>query len=494
MKKMAAALFSVNHANFHNFIIANRFFCGELPDADVEYVKGLSEVCGRHSALFQKRVQRIHSKFLFVCDVVDSAIQNKLLQSLSKVRSTVLNGRKVVCYRRGFRNKNDLSVHLIISVFGVPTKSRQSMTNVRVQIEKYYDERFPFDFVLKLLSHAGTWEVGNREIMLSIPLTGAENPMRLRYRSVSSKQEWRALLVEHSRFIQIDVGAVFFAKPIAIGDLRSQIPLSEAVQLRELTFDIDLSDYADVRYCCGNSKKCCKKCWPIAIVAVVFLEEILRKMFGCKKLVWFYSGRRGVHCWVYDEKYASITQHYRESVINYIKQIQESINGGSDIPNYIQIALSKTQIECVNFFNAQSLFSDLTRFEKLIDGIEIPQPVLTSFRNCKTQDFLVFKGLALNTGFTSEEKKLFQAKKNFVADIIFKSLFPRFDAAVTIDPSHLIKMPFSLHPGTQNVCMPMTLEQMRNFDPESTELHMDNCTSERIKKGIEAAETMLMGK
>ena len=358
-------------------------------------------------------------------------------------------------------------------------------------VQRYYDEKFPFEFVLKFISNGGKWNVKNREIMLSIPLMGNENSMRLRYNSVANEREWRSLLIEHSKFAQIDVGAVYFEIPRSISDLRSHISPADAVEFRELVFDVDLSEYADVRYCCGSSKKCCRKCWPLAVTAAVFLEKILRQWFGCKKLVWLFSGRRGVHCWVYEEKYAKITAHYRESVVFYINQICDAIRGGCPVPRCIEAALSNTCLVYKRFFDDQRLFADIDRFEKLIEGLDVPMYMIESFKKGEFKDFSVFTGIVNRHGGTDEEKRIKASRKNVVTDIVLKAIFPRLDKGVTNDPAHLIKMPFSLHPSTGAICMPMTLEQIRSFDPESNDLHMNKCTAETIQRGMKAIDSML---
>ena len=54
--------------------------------------------------------------------------------------------------------------------------------------------------------------------------------------------------------------------------------------LNQLVFDIDISDYDDVRTCCQGAKVC-SRCWPLMSIAVKVLKRILNFDFGYDKLL-----------------------------------------------------------------------------------------------------------------------------------------------------------------------------------------------------------------
>lgn len=119
--------------------------------------------------------------------------------------------------------------------------------------------------------------------------------------------------------------------------------------LRELVFDIDMTDYDEIRTCCMD-KKICKRCWGFIAAAVQILDSALRGMsrpsvsktsltlartdqFGFKHLLWVYSGRRGIHCWVSDVQAMSLTDDARRTLVNYL----EVIKGGKDMAKKVNV-------------------------------------------------------------------------------------------------------------------------------------------------------------
>jgi DNA primase small subunit len=135
---------------------------------------------------------------------------------------------------------------------------------------------------------------------------------------------------------------------------------------RELVFDIDMDDYSEVRRCCdnGKAKRLCSRCWPFLHIAIQVIRKGLKELFGFEKVVFIFSGRRGIHCWVSDHRARLLTSRARQAILDFL---------------IVPVVVSKEKL------SAQPFFSDLHPFMREV-YTDILEP-------CFEEDILVQQGL-----------------------------------------------------------------------------------------------------
>lgn len=101
-----------------------------------------------------------------------------------------------------------------------------------------------------------------------------EGDIYIRYLSFKNAEELKKGMMSKQPH-KIDIGAVYSAPA---KDHLTLHPAAFKPVERELVFDIDMTDYDEVRYCCDEAN-ICKKCWKLMVVAVKVLDRALRGKF-----------------------------------------------------------------------------------------------------------------------------------------------------------------------------------------------------------------------
>ncbi len=133
------------------------------------------------------------------------------------------------------------------------------------------------------------------------------------------------LRLNPSRF---EIGPVYSINP------RDRKTLSKAGTFRpiakELVFDIDLTDYDEIRTCCAKAN-ICRKCWKFVTMAVKVVDAALREDFGFEHIMWVYSGRRGIHAWISDRRAREMDDMKRKALAGYLEVIKGGNQSGKKI-------------------------------------------------------------------------------------------------------------------------------------------------------------------
>ena len=93
-----------------------------------------------------------------------------------------------------------------------------------------------------------------------------------------------------------------------------------------------MTDYDSIRTCCSDASVC-KRCWAFITAAVRVLDSAIRNQFGYKHLLWVYSGRRGIHCWVSDREAMELTDEQRRALVGWLTVVK----GGKEMHKKVDV-------------------------------------------------------------------------------------------------------------------------------------------------------------
>lgn len=179
-----------------------------------------------------------------------------------------------------------------------------------VKVSNYYANIFPLKELVDKLDVTGP--LCMREISFCLESGGYVR--NLSFKDAQQLSDKFASLKPH----KIDIGAVYRTKS-------GFKELSNCIR-RELVFDIDASDYDEIRSCC-KEKKFCEKCYIIVLLSCKLLHYLMKSTtrhfnvlgsFGFNDIKWFFSGRRGLHCWIFDSRALSLSSSIRKALTNYL--------------------------------------------------------------------------------------------------------------------------------------------------------------------------------
>ncbi|KAI5190227.1 DNA primase small subunit [Nematocida minor] len=173
----------------------------------------------------------------------------------------------------------------------------------------YYRALFPVALIARWLRYIRT-----REFSFTLA-----NDIYIRYITVTAAEELASRICMDVPQ-KIDIGGVYVHKPASVTTNNQCI-------IKELVFDIDLTDYA--RTCCTD-KNMCNACLPLIKCAVEVLSSVLAEDFGFRNILFVFSGGRGVHCWVSDAVAMALTGKDRTNIVEYFSALAKKNNEAVD--------------------------------------------------------------------------------------------------------------------------------------------------------------------
>ncbi|XP_017264934.3 DNA primase small subunit [Kryptolebias marmoratus] len=326
----------------------------------------------------------------------------------------------------------------------------------------YYRRLFPFSQYHRWLNYGGVQKnyFQNREFSFTL-----KDDIYVRYQSFNTQNELEKEMQRMNPY-KIDIGAVYSHRPNQHNTVKSG---SFQALEKELVFDIDMTDYDDVRSCC-SAADICARCWTLMTIAVRVLDRALREDFGFRHLLWVYSGRRGVHCWVCDEAARKLSAAARSAVAEYLSLVK----GGEETVKKVVLSdpihpFIKESLAVVEHYfpqyalQQQDLLSRKDSVDKVLALVpeDVKKELQMRFQNEKRPE-IRWKLIE-----DQAHKKQSTAKKgqHFEKEIMLQYCYPRLDVNVSKGVNHLLKSPFSVHPKTGRVSVPIDLRELDKFDP-----------------------------
>uniref|UniRef100_A0A8C7EIQ5 DNA primase n=1 Tax=Neovison vison TaxID=452646 RepID=A0A8C7EIQ5_NEOVI len=294
----------------------------------------------------------------------------------------------------------------------------------------------------------------------------------IRYQSFNNQSELEKEMQKMNPY-KIDIGAVYSHRP----NQHNTVKLGAfQAQEKELVFDIDMTDYDDVRRCC-SSADICSKCWTLMTMAIRIIDRALKEDFGFKHRLWVYSGRRGVHCWVCDESVRKLSSAVRSGIVEYLSLVK----GGQDVKKKVHLSekihpfVSKSINIIKKYFQEYALVDqDILENKESWDKILalVPENILSQghFYTLQ-QNFPKYHNSLQRWEYLMKAISLQDSTKNDKCgpclewEIMLQYCFPRLDINVSKGINHLLKSPFSVHPKTGRISVPIDLQKVEQFDP-----------------------------
>lgn len=286
----------------------------------------------------------------------------------------------------------------------------------------YYNSAFPAEAVIRWLTRGGTVADKRREV--SVESQG----IRRRYIPFKTPLGLRQIVGPHDR---ADVGAVY-TEELSADDV------TRTVKKTELRFDIDANDYGDIRECCGDKKDICATCWPLMVAAAQVVRQAMAD-FGYTQLLVTFSGGRGVHIWVCDPGACELSEARRSAIVSFLKPPAdgECMLHIRKVARLMESVFVKT---CVaKWWNKVLAFLPNVHDQDLLRPVAVPAERYDRLSHLLGQERLM--------------------------RLIIRCVYPRLDYNVTLQPNHLLRLPFSVHKGTGKLCVPLRIDEMHRFDP-----------------------------
>ncbi|KAG8464887.1 hypothetical protein KFE25_010255 [Diacronema lutheri] len=327
-------------------------------------------------------------------------------------------------------------------------------------LRTYYKTVFPAELMCRWLGYGTSTAASAQQRLLrrrEFSFTTGDD-VYIRYLSYNDAKAFRKDLVDKLPY-KIDIGAAFSAPPSE----KKKFTVFQPVQ-RELIFDIDLTDY-DFLQVDASKVETCDACWPIMAVAVKTMDRMLRHDFGFEHLLWVYSGRRGIHCWVCDERARNLTNEGRSAIADYMSLTLKDGRMAVRVPLHPTLASIHREV-LLPFFERTVLSNEGMGLLESEAGWGVVLGMLGDDALAASLSDEYARRASGAERWEALKRALERNKLSRLAlELEFTLSYPRLDVNVSKGMNHLLKSPWCAHPKTGRVCVVFDPQTVDDFQP-----------------------------
>lgn len=334
---------------------------------------------------------------------------------------------------------------------------------------EYYRLRYPYDQLVTLLTCNGD-ELHHTEFAIE----GTDTFKR--FVSVRTAQELKAAVLRIPNVSTFHFGPIYTGHPCrkrADGSCEN----ASVPHRRVLSFDVDLTDYDWIGLNDKPSLAQCDKAYPVSAIALHLLKRLLEKAFAFTKVLMVYSGRRGVHVHVFDERAMALSNEGRSAVACYLNNsLSYSKNLRSDADVLRLMVMNDLKSTVYGLFETV-LVGRMDLFGRLDERVQFVNRLgLEQYPNLAGGALLSLAEDSMDPDAGGEAWEFIQKKVHgcgvaFLAElldaVVLAYVWPRLDYQVTAKLDHLTKVPFAAHAKTQRVAVAIDPDDIDGFDPAS---------------------------
>ncbi|NXL90896.1 PRI1 primase, partial [Alectura lathami] len=197
---------------------------------------------------------------------------------------------------------------------------------------------------------------------------------------------------------------------------------------------------------------------------------------GMKHRLWVYSGRRGVHCWVCDDAVRKWSPSLRAAAVEYLSLVKVGARrlGGpaclAHADHAVSAGWSGDREEAGLCLALRRAWGGCTGEQGLAVTVislncwpQHREPLQSEFpkKRDSVQRWELLKGRMERSRVRSGRSTACYADW----EVMLQYCFPRLDINVSKGVGHLLKSPFSVHPKTGRISVPLDLQRLEQFDP-----------------------------